>query len=391
MGKIKTLCIISSGYPYKDNPEYTFVDQLVSEFASNDIRCVVIAPYSISKKIIRNSTPPPVRSHKETISGKIIEVYRPRYLSFSSNLFSINTSVLTYNNFKRAVLKELRSLNVKPDAVYGHFIAMSGMCAADIGELLNVPSFLAYGESSVQNFLNFNPSFLSSKLNKLTGIISVSTENKRELLQLGLIDNPDNIEVFPNGIDPRKFYKIDKQEARSKLGICKEKFVVAFVGGFIERKGIGVLCEAIDNLQDVYALLIGRGPIEPSCKNLLHKGSVNNEDLYLYLNAADIFVLPTLAEGCCNAIIEAMACGLPIVSSDKGFNDDILSEKNSIRVDSKDTKRIQEAINTLKVNNELRREMSSEALKSAANLNIETRAKMIISFMELKLNYKKEE
>ncbi|USD17468.1 glycosyltransferase [Priestia megaterium] len=391
MKKIRTLLIISSGYPYKDNPEYTFVDQLVSEFANHEIRCIVIAPYSISKRIIRKNTPPPVKSQRETISGKMIEVYRPRYVSFSSNLFSINTSVLTYNNFKRAVLKELRSLNVEPDAVYGHFIAMSGMCAADIGELLNVPSFLAYGESSVQNFLNFNSPFLRSKLNKLAGIISVSTENKRELLELGLIDNPDIIEVFPNGIDPRKFYKVDKQEARNKLGICEEKFVVAFVGGFIERKGIGVLCEVIGNLQDVYALLIGRGPIEPSCKNLLHQGPVNNEDLYLYLNAADIFVLPTLAEGCCNAIIEAMACGLPIVSSDKEFNDDILSEKNSIRVDSKNTKKIQEAINTLKVNNKLRKEMSAEALKSAAHLNIETRAKMIISFMETKLNYKKEE
>ena len=63
-----------------------------------------------------------------------------------------------------------------------------------------------------------------------------------------------------------------------------------------------------------------------------------------YLNCADIFVSPTLAEGCSNSIVEAMACGLPIISSDLPFNHDILDEKNSILLDPVEVNEIALAI-----------------------------------------------
>ncbi len=63
-----------------------------------------------------------------------------------------------------------------------------------------------------------------------------------------------------------------------------------------------------------------------------------------YICASDVFVLPTTAEGCCNAIIEAMGCGLPIVSSDRAFNYDILNEENSILVDPESVDEIDNAI-----------------------------------------------
>ncbi len=383
--KIKNLCIISSSYPSRNNPVYTFVDQLLCQFADNNINLIVISPSSVSKRIVRKINDGPKESIKKTKKGNIIRIYRPNYISFSYSLINLNTAQITYNNFKRCVIKEMKNKNLLPDVIYGHFIAPSGMCAADIGDLFKIPSFLSNGESSIKQFSMFKRSFIKKKLSKLSGVISVSNKNKNDLLDLKLINDPNSIVVLPNGIDTEKFYKIDRKKARKILDIPERFFIVVFVGSFIERKGIGIMNEVLKNLDNIHSIFIGKGPIDPNTDNILYKGMIPHEDLYLYLNASDVFVLPTLAEGCCNAIIEAMACGLPIISSDQSFNDDILNKENSIRINVKNLQSIREAILYLRDNTEIRNRMSQSALISASNLNIKQRAKNIISFMESRI------
>ena len=169
-----------------------------------------------------------------------------------------------------------------------------------------------------------------------------------EIREKKLVSDRCEINVFPNGIDTGLFEKFTKGEARKKLGIADEYFIVIFIGHFIERKGIGVLVDALNQLDDVYAIFIGEGPISPDYARTLHKGPVKHEDINIYLSASDVFVLPTKAEGCCNAILEAMASGIPVVSSDLPFNNDILDESCSIRVDVTSSKQIASAINCLK-------------------------------------------
>lgn len=119
---------------------------------------------------------------------------------------------------------------------------------------------------------------------------------------------------------------------------------------------------------------------------MLFDGRLLQQDIPVYLNAADVFVLPTLAEGCCNAIIEAMACGLPIISSNLPFNWDVLNDKNSILIDPNNIKQIADAIQRLRDCPELRFKMSEEALKTARELTIDKRAMRIIEFINNKIS-----
>ncbi len=95
---------------------------------------------------------------------------------------------------------------------------------------------------------------------------------------------------------------------------------------------------------------------------MLFCGEVNHSDIVYYLNASDVFVLPTKAEGCSNAIVEALACHLPIVSSDMPFNYDILkNDYNSILINPNSSKEIQNAIMELKNNHARRNKMADNA------------------------------
>ena len=113
---------------------------------------------------------------------------------------------------------------------------------------------------------------------------------------------------------------------------------------------------------------------------MLFEGRLLHEQIPIYLNAADVFVLPTLKEGCCNAVVEAMACGLPIISSNLAFNWDVLDETNSIMIDPQNIQQIRDAIIKLRDDSVLRKRLAEGALRKAESLTIDQRAKEIMKF-----------
>ncbi|MFR3559786.1 MAG: glycosyltransferase family 4 protein [Paraclostridium sordellii] len=384
MKKLKKICIITQRYPTDTDPAYTFVDKLVCEIADQGIDCTVISPYSISAKMVRNREEMPKYRERVTNKHNIVKIYHPRYVSFSNkNIIGLNTGILTLNSFQFAVEKTLDKLEDEFDAIYGHFIMPSGIVANNVGKKRGIPSFLAYGECSIDQFDFIGLDRVRNGLKNIKGVISVSTANKEILISNKIIDK-NIIEVFPNAIDTEIFYKRNKDDIRSQLGINKDEFIAIFVGSFIERKGPLRVMDALDNT-GIKLIFIGNGSQKPEGKNILICGKVEHSKIPELLSAADIFVLPTLAEGCCNAIIEAMSCGLPIVSSNLPFNKDILNERNSIMVNPLDINSIKHAVLRIKENKELIEKMGKESLKIANDLNIENRAKKIIDFIESKI------
>ena len=186
-----------------------------------------------------------------------------------------------------------------------------------------------------------------------------------------------------SGLPLGRFWNTSGQQYRA-LGL-KDEFVVGFVGGLIKRKGFGTLQRVIARHPDWKAILIGKGAEEPltlSASQQAFVGRVEHTEIPRYLSAADVFALPTLAEGCCNAIVEALACGLPVVSSDRSFNDDLLTDDCSLRVDPTDESALERALVELSESGNKRASFAQAAFARAQNFSIENRAKNIVNFME---------
>lgn len=379
----KQICFILDWYPTPTNGGCIFAKHLIVAIADQGFDCVVIAPR------IKNAHTEyvPYERNEKTEKGNSIRIFTPTYWHLTSRRQTIKLSM---NNHFKSVMKVIKKENLHPDAVYGHFIYQCGLTAARVGKGLGIPSYCACGENSLRLMPGNEPYTTGMKyagwkeiLSGLTGIISVSSYNKELLLQNGFCDNDQRIAVFPNGFDSRKFYPMDKAQVRKQLGFPEDKFIIAFTGAFTQRKGIDKLNSALKSCDDVYSIFLGKGSLVPDCSNILFCERISNDQVVAFLNAADVFVLPTKGEGCCNAIIEALACGLPIISSDLAFNDDVLNENNSIRIDVEDEQQIAEAIKTLKMDTNKREMLVQGSVDSSKSLSINERAMNILKFMRL--------
>ena len=128
------------------------------------------------------------------------------------------------------------------------------------------------------------------------------------------------IKVIENGIDTRSFHPASpsKKEASKKQLALNPKFpVVLFVGSGFERKGAFEIVEAIKLLPKFQAIIVGQDKKIDQLRVLAHGHNIlvtgPQDNIQKYLDAADIFCLPSLYDSLPNAALEALCCGLPIV------------------------------------------------------------------------------
>lgn len=163
--------------------------------------------------------------------------------------------------------------------------------------------------------------------------IIVWTEDERQTVAEYCNTDPEKISVIPPGVDLSHFRPMSKQEARSHLGYGEEKNIL-FVGRLEPLKGVDRLINAVASLENAATinLTVVGGDDNSTEKARLQAvasrmklnsqvnfvGAIDQSELPIYYNAADVCVMPSYYESFGLAALEAAACGTPVVASEVG-------------------------------------------------------------------------
>lgn len=233
------------------------------------------------------------------------------------------------------------------DLIHAHGIVHSAPAAAIIGSVLkkSVIATVLGGGGDVATYgdvATLRRAYFSRLrrrlLMKVARYVALSEQIGSELLGLGL--DGRRVVSIPNGVDTSVFYPWvgDRRALRRKLGLSEEDKMVIFVGRFVPGKRVDLLIAGLrqvrERVPEARLVLVGDGPLRPELEQIVVRlgldSSVifagNRSDVAAYMQASDLFVLPSEAEGMSNAVLEAMACGLPVLVSDCEGNRELVTD-----------------------------------------------------------------
>lgn len=267
-----------------------------------------------------------------------IDVYYPRFLSFPGVLKSLDGLFMALGSL--SLLWRLRR-TFRFNLIDAHFAFPDGDAATLLGRWFRVPVTITLRGTEVplaRYRLRRRRMLLA--LRRASRIFAVADSLKRHVTALGTPEY--KILVVGNGVDISKFYPLPQVDAREHLQLTENVPILISVGGLVERKGFHRVIEVLPALREEFPVLQylvvgGPGPegdwqarlkqqvIELGLQDTVRfLGSMPGEQLKLPLSAANVFVLATRNEGWANVFLEAMACGLPVVTTGVGGNAEVV-------------------------------------------------------------------
>jgi len=217
-------------------------------------------------------------------------------------------------------------------------------------------------------------------------IIAVSESIKSSLIKSGIKESSVTlIQNAVNGSYSVEAHTRNRKTKRKYCGMTEDDFVVGYVGRLSEEKGVGHLIEAIALLNKsgipAKLLIIGEGPQRIELADRVKRANLEEkvfftgfqDDVECWLSAMDVFTLPSLTEGTPVSLLEAMACGIPVVATAVGGVPQVIdSGKNGVLVSPGNPQDIKEAVQLLYKSEKLRNGLSGEAQKTInSQYNIE--------------------
>jgi glycosyltransferase involved in cell wall biosynthesis len=154
-------------------------------------------------------------------------------------------------------------------------------------------------------------------------VVAVSEALRVRLIELGVPGT--RIEVLRNGVDLDLFAPRDRLAARQELGLDSDRPVVLSVGWLVPRKGHDLAIRAVAAMPGVTLVIVGEGPDASALRRLAEQlgarqrvrfvDAMPQQGLARFYSAADVLLLASSREGLPNVVLEALACGTPVVAT----------------------------------------------------------------------------
>jgi teichuronic acid biosynthesis glycosyltransferase TuaC len=276
--------------------------------------------------------------HRETRHG--IDVLHPRYATLPG--LGMFVSPLTIALGARSAIASLVAEGFDFDAIDAHYFYPDGVAAALLAKWFDRPLVVTARGSDVTKLGTYRTPrhLIRWAARQASAIVTVAASLRRELAAIGV--DTDKSMVLRNGVDLNAFKPLDPTASRVALGLPAEGTILASVGHLIPRKGHEFVIGALEHLPGVTLLIAGSGPEEGALRGLADRlgvagrvmflGQLTHDRVSTIYSAATLLVLASSNEGWANVLLEAMACGTPVVATDVGGTAEVVCAPEAGRI-----------------------------------------------------------
>jgi glycosyltransferase involved in cell wall biosynthesis len=338
--------------------------------------------------------------HIHTLSKKLVEqghevyviTYPHKEIKDIDGIHVIGTKGLNIPGvrglmFKKNAKRALENLLSKEDIdiIHGHYLFPAGAAAVEVGKKYGIKTYVTAHGSDMFELYKSQPLMRPSLKNVLKGadvVFAVSNALKHEIIATGVVGIADKTRISWNSVDINKFSTKENNSFKDEYKL-NDKPIVLFVGNLIKRKNVDSLLEAkkIAN-SDYYLVVVGDGPLfkkltkkveDENIRDVIFTGS--RDDVENIIPSCDVLILPSFSESFGLVLIEALACGKPVIGSDVGGISEIINESVGLLVNPNKISSIANAVDTI---------VNDENLRGIFSMNARNRA---LDFSEVDIPY----
>lgn len=388
---------ISHLFPHKQEGRYgIFVPRQLGAMVECGAEITVIVPTVWCPKVLKyierweDYTKESPLCHFQDLPAK--RVFYPR---LPGNWFNRWSGLSLYLSIKR-IVRKLHSEN-KFDIIYATDLFPDGDAAARLSRYLDIPATcLAIGIDANQTAFASRTLYnhFVRVINKLDGTLACGQS---------VADKMDkrtghNALCVYGVVDFDKFFPVDdKSSVREVLGLSEDCLYLLYAGYLDKRKGLYELFDAfaeVKNKKKVKLILCGDGSERENLKqyaeqkgisdSVIMPGMIEPEDMNKWLKACDLFVLPSYSEGMPNVVMEAMACGVPVIATKVGGLPEAVGEsEGAVLVEPKNVQSLGSALREVITNSDMRIRMGKAARELAVEkFGVRRSAKRILDYLQ---------
>ncbi|MHB1937269.1 MAG: glycosyltransferase [Acidobacteriaceae bacterium] len=255
----------------------------------------------------------------------------------------------------RVLLPHIRDF--APDIIFSYFLYPDGYAAVKIGKVLSVPVVVMGVGSDVHSIGDrFSEMHTRTVLREADFVLGISEDLRQRCVAIGAPS--EKTRAIVSGCELSVFHVRDRLEARKKLHIDPASEAIVYIGRMDAKKGLRELVEAAAELRfkhpNLHVYMVGDGPDRPLIENAIQAKDAARyihalrgctfDEVAGWMAAADLVTLPSYMEGCPNVILEALACGRPVVATNVGGIPEIMSDECGRLVPPRDYGALAEAL-----------------------------------------------